>query len=470
FVSPPPADFHLQGRVNGVSVLVLGAVVSGLACAYELEKGGYDVTVVEARERVGGRNLTVRRGTTVVDSRGTRQRATFARGRYFNAGPARIAAHHTTLDYCRELGVAVEPFINVNPDAYIVDGDLVRRRRSVDADLDGYITELLVKAVADGALDAELTEEEAGALYDHLRAIGALAASERGYERHEGPGAGGRAGVIRDPDDLLTVLAFDLVGRRGFERNWHLSTPMFHPVGGMDAIPTAFAEALRRPVRTGSPVVEVRDGGGVRATLADGTVLEADYGVCTLPPQLSATLEGDWDDSVRTALNEPVSVTTGKLGLEYDRRFWELDDRILGGITSTDREPREIWYPSHDYLAVGGVVVGAYPFGPAADRFSRLRHDARTQVATEAGVAVHGDVYRDGVVSSFSVDWRSQDFSVGGWSDFLRYGQSYDVLSAGVGRWRFAGDWLSRASGWQHGALESARLAVTGLHETALAD
>ena len=468
FEPPRESDFTLQGRANDTSVLVLGAGVAGLACAYELEKAGYEVTVVEARDRVGGRSLTVRDGTEVTDARGTTQRAGFAEGRWLNAGPARIAGHHTTLDYCRELGVAVEPFVNVNVDAYAASGGIVRRRRSLDADLDGYVAELLVKALATDVLDGDLTPDEAAALYAHLQTVGAIAPSERGYRVP--PGAGDDDGTLGDPDRLAAVLAFDPTARRFFERDWHLSTPMFHPVGGMDAIPLALAAALAAEVRTGAPVLAVGDGAGVAARLEDGTEIEADLGICTLPPALAAALDAPWDETVTRALDEPVPFTTGKIGLEYDRRFWETEDRILGGITSTDREPREIWYPSTDYLADGGVLVGAYPFGPAADRFSRLNHQARTELAVEAGVAIHGPEYRDGLVSSFSVDWATQPHSDGGWSDWRQYGLSYDRLLEPAGRWRFAGDWLTHAPGWQHGALESARATVTALHEGVLAE
>lgn len=85
-------------------------------------------------------------------------------------------------------------------------------------------------------------------------------------------------------------------------------------------------------------------------------------------------------------------------------------------------------------------------------------------------MAIHGPVYRDGLVSSFSVDWATQPHSDGGWSDWEQYGLSYHLLLEAAGRWRFAGDWLTHATGWQHGALESARATVTALHEAALAD
>ncbi len=48
------------------------------------------------------------------------QKAAFDPDLYLNAGAARIPHHHTTtLDYCRELGVAIEPFCSVNEAAYV---------------------------------------------------------------------------------------------------------------------------------------------------------------------------------------------------------------------------------------------------------------------------------------------------------------------------------------------------------------
>jgi monoamine oxidase len=41
-------------------VIVVGAGLAGLACGYELQRTGYDVKLLEARGRVGGRVLTLR--------------------------------------------------------------------------------------------------------------------------------------------------------------------------------------------------------------------------------------------------------------------------------------------------------------------------------------------------------------------------------------------------------------------------
>ena len=74
--TPSQAPFELRGQVNGVRVLVLGAGLAGLTIAYELDKRGYDVQVLEARPRAGGRAFTVRRGT-VSEEDGAQQVCAF---------------------------------------------------------------------------------------------------------------------------------------------------------------------------------------------------------------------------------------------------------------------------------------------------------------------------------------------------------------------------------------------------------
>src|SRR5262249_3707058 len=75
-----------SGARHGAKVVVLGAGVAGLSAAYELGKAGYACTVLEARDRVGGRNWTVRRGTKVEMTDGSRQVCEFEEGLYWNAG------------------------------------------------------------------------------------------------------------------------------------------------------------------------------------------------------------------------------------------------------------------------------------------------------------------------------------------------------------------------------------------------
>ena len=78
-----------KGEAHGTKVVILGAGVAGLSAAYELGKAGYDCTVLEARDRVGGRNWTIRRGTRIDMTDGTRQLCEFDPGDVleFRPGP-----------------------------------------------------------------------------------------------------------------------------------------------------------------------------------------------------------------------------------------------------------------------------------------------------------------------------------------------------------------------------------------------
>ena len=114
-----------------------------------------------------------------------------------NAGPARLPQWMVTLDYCRELGVPVEVFTNVNADAYLYNESAgmtePMRYRTAKADVYGYVSELLAKATDKGALDKELTATDQERLVEFLKDFGDLGdkldlRGRRAPRIHHGPG------------------------------------------------------------------------------------------------------------------------------------------------------------------------------------------------------------------------------------------------------------------------------------------
>ena len=65
---------------HGKSVAILGGGIAGLVAAYELRKLGFEVTVLEARSRPGGRVWTGRRGDKVEFADGATQTIEWAEG------------------------------------------------------------------------------------------------------------------------------------------------------------------------------------------------------------------------------------------------------------------------------------------------------------------------------------------------------------------------------------------------------
>lgn len=496
YTPPSPSDFSLQGRANGTSVLVLGAGVAGLAAAYELEKAGYRCEVLEARDRPGGRNWTVRAGTTETDIDRVTQTAEFAEGQYFNAGPARIPQHHTTLDYCRELGVAIEVFANTNADAYYFQeeggplgaatGPLTGRavrQRAAKADLHGYVSELLAKALSQRALDGRMDAADQERMVEFLRQLGALGPDDRyvGSDRRGyavAPGAGDQPGEMAAPFDLSDLLAAGFGSYFPYDLGWDQAMPMFQPVGGMDRLPFALADRLQGRVRYGAEVRDIRsrpDRVDVVFTTSgeSATQVSADLCVCTIPPHILARIPNSFPDQINADLASLQAVPTSKMGLAFRRRFWEEDDRIFGGITNTNMDLSTIWYPSSGYLGERGVLVGYYNFLEASEAYGALHPRDRQARALEQGRKIHGDAYVDDFEAAFSVDWLRTRYSEAGWVAWpQRFGSGDDAYSRLLepqGNVYFAGDHLSYVTSWQHGALESARKAVTELHRRVLA-
>jgi monoamine oxidase len=481
--APRTSDFTLTGR-GAARVVILGGGIAGLAAAYELGKAGYDCTVLEARGTGGGRSITVRGGITETDVDGRTQRAGFSPGVYFNAGPARIAPWMVTLDYCRELGVAIEIFANANADALIYRQSAGRpiRFRTARADVYGYVSELLAKATDQGALDERLTAGDKERLLAFLEEFGALGGREsdwgyagttrRGFATY--PGAGDDGGVPLDgPPSLADVFASNVGRHLSFELEHDQAMLMFQPVGGMDRIPQALIKAVGgHRLQLGAEVTGITDrSGGVEVTYRLGGLpraITADYCIATLPPHLMARIPHNLGADVGAALAAFPVMPAGKIGLEYRSRWWERDLRIYGGITETDLDVGNIWYPSHDFHAPRGLLVGYYTIGPGAERYGAMTHEQRAARAVEQGVRIHGDKYRTELDSSFSVDWQRMPHIEGAWTMPPWGSPGYRLLQQPAGRVYFAGDWLSRTVAWQHGAFVSARAAVTALHERVL--
>ncbi|GHH70763.1 monoamine oxidase [Streptosporangium violaceochromogenes] len=470
FVPPRPGDFSLTGR-GAAKVVVLGAGVAGLTCAYELGKAGYDCTVLEAADRVGGRVLTLRGGDRLTELGGETQTAAFGQGVYFNAGAGRIAPWMVTMDYCRELGVPVEIFVNGNASAYVYTRGMTApvRARTARADMYGYVAELLAKAAGAGALDRRLTEDDRERLTEFLRRFGDLGpdlsyrdSPRRGFATYPGVGDGVPYGA---PSSLGDVLAAGTGRAITMDFGYDQAMPMFQPVGGMDAIVTALARAVGRDrIRTGTRVTGLTDLPDGVEVAYEGGVFRADYCVAALPPHLLARLRHNLGARVTAALRTPVPVAAGKIGLEYGRRWWEIDDRIYGGITETDLDITHIWYPSHDYHSAAGLVVGYYNTEENAELYGRLSHRDRRARALTQGKKIHGEKYRAELRSSLSIAWQRQPHLEGGWVRWPSYDGGFALLGRPAGRVYFAGDWLTHLVAWQAGAMESARKAVTEIH------
>ena len=95
----------LGAASNTKKVIIVGAGMSGLVAGYELVRAGHDVSILEARNRIGGRVLTIR--------------SPFANNHFAEGGAARIKpSHNLTIGYANHFNLDLDPF-------YATSGDYI---------------------------------------------------------------------------------------------------------------------------------------------------------------------------------------------------------------------------------------------------------------------------------------------------------------------------------------------------------
>ena len=467
-------DLH-PGSGRGKSVVILGAGISGMTAAYELAKAGYRCTILEATGRAGGRNLTVR-GGDVIEETGGRQRVDFDRGDhlYVNLGPARIPYHHRALlGYCKEFGVELEVFTNDNRAALFHNrerfGGKPLTARQVTTDTRGYIAELLAKAVNAGALDSELTGEDKERILEMLVRYGGLdpdrlyKGSNRGGYGGEQIHAGFKAGEVNSPLDLSELLKADFWQYKlHFSQFLNQNPTLFQPAGGMDAIAKAFEQRVRPLIRYNSPVREIRKTpAGVRVVTGQEAV-DADFAICTVPAPVLKDIPNDFSPETRAVIESITFVPAVKVAFQ-SRRFWEDDHAIYGGISWTDQDITQIWYPPYGYHRDKGILVGAYIWDEEPGlRFSAMTPAERLRAAAAEGERIHPG-YTAEMETGVSRAWLNAPFQKGGWPGDRH--ASPEGLQKPDGAIHFAGDQVTGLPGWQEGAVLAAHLAVNAIHE-----
>ena len=476
----------------GKKVVVLGTGVAGLTSAYELSNAGYEVTVLEARDRVGGRSYTARRGTKLTELGGEPQVCDFDEGHYINPGPWRIPYFHRGyLHYAKKFQVGVELFNNDNDHSYIDfekgTGPLAGRpvrKQEIAADTRGYAAEMLAKQVRQGALDAQFGPGDKELFLDYLRSEGYLTRDDfryigtegRGMEINPGPGLDPGPGKPSKPYGLSDILhsqtwrTLRSVGPLDMQRT------MFEPIGGMDRLPAGFARNMKPIIRLEHVVEKISqspDKVEVAYVDAQGQrgVVTADYCVCTIPLSVLRGIDLQVSPKFKEAIGGVSYALVGKIGLQMKTRFWEDNHQIYGGHVYVD-DPviGTISLPSSGWLGQKGVILGFYPHGAAAARMSAMSLAGRKAYALAAGQKVFPE-YTESNDGSFSIAWHRVPFNMGGWAEWTEEGRAkyYPTLVEPDGRLYLAGEHVSYLTGWQEGGIESAWQQIAKIHKRAMA-
>lgn len=433
-----------RGPLTGVRVIVAGAGLSGLSAARDLEAAGAAVTIVEARDRAGGRVLTIRDG--------------FAAGQHAEAGADLIDADQTSLlDLAKQLKL---PMVRILRAGWGFCGENDRGRRTMrnaprtfeeaGKRLRSEIADYeLAEKRWDSAIAARLARTSVSTWLTSIDANGGLAAGLRGL----------RGFFLADPEDLSLLVLVDQFASG--------DTPgegrMFRIRGGNDRLPRALAGNLHGRFLINAVVRRIqRRENGVVVTINDRQTrreIDGDYCVVTLPATTLRDVEfepGLPDDQHRAFQTLGYGGAT-RMALQFAKRFWRKAGRP--SAFGTDLPTGAVWEANEEQRGRAGILTLL-----AGGRASR---ELQEVIATGGSQAVVDQLRWLGppaeLINAQVTTWEDDPWSRGGYAFF---GPSFDPalrswLARPAGRVLFAGEHTSeRWQGYMNGAIESGKRAA----------
>jgi monoamine oxidase len=436
--------------LRGVSVLVAGAGLAGLAAARDLVMRGADVTVVEARDRIGGRVWTIR--------------DPFADGQHAEAGGDMIdEAQIEILSLTKELGLSVRRILRGGFGYARIDG-AGRTRIAAGQAAGGWnmlherlrpLTHLyrLAEQRWDSPIAASLARRSVGQWLDEARADQELRATATGL----------RGFFLADPDELSLIAFVDQFASADSPGGG----AMYRIAGGNDRLAGALAAPLGSRVRLETELVALSHRGReVRATLKhQGSLgqMVCTYAVLTLPA--SVVRRVPITPALPTQHHEAIARLrygrAAKTLLQFSRRFWRAPERPRA--FGSDLPFGAVWEANEEQPGSSGIL-SLLAGGSASD-------------ATQEMVAKHGmpglahaldwlGASSARLLASRHVVWELDPWARGGYAYF---DPAYDSalrlwLARPFGRLFFAGEHTSfRWQGYMNGAVESGRRAAAEL-------
>ena len=436
----------MMRSLEGVSVLVVGAGLAGLAAARELAAAGATITVVEARDRVGGRVWTISDG--------------FTDGQHAEAGGDLIEGqHHEVRALAEQLGLTLIRILRngwgyVRPDrsgqpAFVRPTESTGWFRLAEALEPWGEPYRLAEMRWDTPIAANLARRSVASWLEEIRADQELRTTATGL----------RGFFLADPEELSLIALVD---------QFTTDTPgfgdMYRIEGGNQRLATALAEPLGPRVMLNCEVVAVSQRGQkVRVSLKSGrrvTQVTCDYVIVTLPASvlrripITPALPAQQHDAIARLKYGRATRTL----LQFNRRFWRVAGRPRAFGTALPLGA--VWDGNEEQRGRSGIL-SLLAGGGASNATQAMTAKVGPRGLVDA-LQWLGAREAD-LVASRQIVWEQDPYARGGYAYF---DPSFEValrawLSRPCRRLFFAGEHTSvKWQGYINGAIESGRRAA----------
>ncbi len=436
-----PAALAARGAA-GKRIVVVGAGFSGLAAAYELKSAGYDVTVVEARNRTGGRVLSF---------------GDFVPGKNVEGGGELIGSNHPAwVAYAAKFGLEFLDVSESEDEAPIILGG--QRLSTVEAEELWEATDTALQVMN---ADAESVDPDEPWKSPNAESLDKTSV-QAWIARQEVPalckmamaaGVTADNGVAASMQSYLGLLACVKAG--GLDKYWS-DSEVYRCKGGNQQLATRLAEGLGSGrIVTGVAVKTIgMRGGEVSVGCGDGRTLACDDVVLAVPPPIWKKI--DMQPGLPGALT-PQLGTNVKYLSKVKSRFWKSAG--LAPDMMTDDEVSMTWEGTDGQDEGEGACLTCFSGGPGAEKIRAREAADRTKKYAEVLESVYAG-YGKNVDGARFMDWPGEQWTGTGYS-FPAPGQVTTVgpllaQAHGGGKVHLAGEHCCyKYVGYMEGALQS---------------
>jgi monoamine oxidase len=348
-----------SGPAPGTRIVVVGAGIAGLTCAYRLQQAGYAAQIYEASARIGGRCWT--------------GRGDFADGQLYEHGGELIDNGHIHMkQLAQELGFTLDNLQQGETSGTEQLGYFFGKPYTFDQMIDDLKTiwqqvHMDVSAASYPTLYNSSTtrgrELDKMSLYawienyvpgGHSSPLGALLDVAYNIEY-------GAESTVQSSLNMLYLLGY--VGPGQF-RTFGKSNEKFHVHGGNDQVPAALAAKLASQITMSTPLTAIKlnaDGSTYTLTFGNGSgsfTKVADHIVLALPFTILRTVDfskAGFNQVKTWAINELGMGTNSKVHVQFTSRFWR--DQGCTGETYSDRGYQNTWEVSRTQPGKSGILV-----------------------------------------------------------------------------------------------------------------
>jgi monoamine oxidase len=451
---------NLSGaRASQPRIVIVGAGMAGLNCAYELKKAGYTAAIYEAATRTGGRMFT--------------KRDILATGLYTELGGEFIdSTHKDMLQLCKEFGLTLldtrtraESFFS--RDSFFIDGGFYSEQEVITA-FQPYAARIaadirsLPNTMTYDNYDATTLRFDSMSISSYLNSIGMTGFIRKGIETAYVTEYGLEADVQSSINFLYlfsanTANGFDIFGT---------SDERYKIEGGNQSLTNAVYEQVKERVFLDQQLVKIKElATGYALYFKNGnttSMVNADIIVSTIPFSILRNVElaVDLPNWKLNAIRNLPYGNNSKLLLGFNSRVWRKYQ--YSGYVFTDKDIQTGWDNSWaqsgnngGFTVYGGGNAGI-ALGNGTPESQSVRFlDQLEKMWKGCRNAFNGNVKR--------MHWPEYPYTKGSYACYT-IGQYTSIRGAEikpVGNFYFAGEHCSNYfQGFMNGAAETGRMAA----------